>query len=503
MRIAIGQVNPTTGAWEKNADAIIETVNSLDTSWFTPGAEVVVFPRFALSGTGLGDMTGSSDMVEGMRAAEAKIASNVQEKVTVIYGTVMPDGTEEVIVTRNGVSRHLAGDGMSNLVHLGDDWAHVVIDGKDVTPAQVTEDALIVLAADPYTPQALEERVKRLDDLVWSTWTRKAFYVNLVGGQDELVYDGMSLIVDRNGAVVDHLPRFEETVKCVDTDNLVAGCRSDLTRDETADTYQAIVLGIRDYAHKNHMGKIVLGASGGIDSALVLTMAADAIGAENVIGVSMPSDYSSKHSQDDAEELMGRLGGEFRKISISPMVNTFQETLGLEGVAEENLQARVRGVIVMGIANTENALVLEPGNASEAAVGYSAIYGDMVGGYAPISDVYKTDVYRLARWRNMWSDSPIPESTLMKEPSAELRPGQVDSESLPDYSVLDALLTDMFEGGCEFDRRFLYSKHGKEIVDMVVKKVLVAEWKRRQTAFGPRVSKYSFSHDREVPVTRA
>ena len=200
---------------------------------------------------------------------------------------------------------------------------------------------------------------------------------------------------------------------------------------------------------------------------------------------------------------MGRLGGEFRKVPIAPMVGVFQDALALDGVAEENLQARVRGVIVMGVANTENALVLEPGNASEAAVGYATIYGDTVGGYAPISDVYKTDVYRLAAWRNTLPDSPIPESTMVKAPSAELRPGQVDSESLPDYEVLDAVLRDMFEGGLEFDRDALYARHDRDVVDLVLWKVRAAEWKRRQTAFGPRVSSYSFAHDRRVPVSRA
>ena len=503
MKVAVGQINPLTGDWDGNADRIIAAASSIDQAWFRGSEPVLVLPRFALSGTGLGDMTGSPDMVKGMRAAETKIAVSVPAWLTVVYRTVSPLGVEEVIVARAGVVKRLAGDGTSNLVSLGEDWVQIVLEGKGVNYKDVTEENLIVLAADPYTPDAIGERVKRVDDLMWATWCRNAVYVNLVGGQDELVYDGMSLIMDRNGAVVDHLPRFEEEGRFVDTDALVAGRRCDLARDEVADTYRAIVLGVRDYARRNQMGKVVLGASGGIDSALVLTIAADAIGAENVIGISMPSEYSSQHSQDDAEELMRRLEGEFRKVPIAPMVDVFQDALALDGVAEENLQARVRGVIVMGVANTENALLLEPGNASEAAVGYATIYGDTVGGYAPISDVYKTDVYRLAAWRNTLPDSPIPESTMMKAPSAELRPGQVDSDSLPDYEVLDAVLRDMFEGGLEFDRDALYAHHDKDVVDLVLWKVRTAEWKRRQTAFGPRVSSYSFAHDRRVPVSRA
>ena len=215
----------------------------------------------------------------------------------------------------------------------------------------------------------------------------------------------------------------------------------------------------------------------------------------------MPGAYSSQHSQDDAEELMSNLGGEFRKVPISPMFDVFQDALSLEGVAKENLQARIRGVIVMGVSNTDNALVLEPGNASETAVGYSTIYGDTVGGYAPICDVYKTDVYELAKYRNTWEDSPIPVSSITKPPSAELKPDQVDSETLPDYSVLDSLLKDMFEGGMENDLEYLYENHDKEIVDQVLKKVRIAEWKRRQTAIGPKVSSYSFSSSRNVPIT--
>ena len=495
MRITIGQINPVPADYIGNANQIVEVVRNAESS-------LVVLPRFAVTGYGLGDIAGSYDMVRGVQQAQDYIVSSTPNGVTVVYGSMNSDGNEVVTVVSDGRVRHIAGNGRSNLVRVdADTWAQVVIEGSDFSADDVTENNLIVLAADPYTPEALTDRLRRVDDIMWMTWARNAFYVNPVGGQDDLVFDGMSLVVDRNGKVVHHLPRFTEHTDTIDTDSFVAGSCLHIKEDRFTDTYAAIVLGIRDYARKNGMSKAVLGASGGIDSALVLTMAADALGGENVIGVSMPSAYSSQHSQDDAEELMSNLGGEFRKVPISPMFDVFQEALSLEGVAEENLQARIRGVIVMGVSNTENALVLEPGNASETAVGYSTIYGDTVGGYAPICDVYKTDVYELARYRNTWEDSPIPVSSITKPPSAELKPGQVDSEALPDYPVLDTLLKDLFEGGLENDLESLYEDHDKEIVDQVLRKVRIAEWKRRQTALGPKVSSYSFSSSRNVPIT--
>jgi NAD+ synthase (glutamine-hydrolysing) len=271
------------------------------------------------------------------------------------------------------------------------------------------------------------------------------------------------------------------------------------------EVYRAVVLGLRDYVRKNGFGSVILGLSGGIDSTLVAAVACDAIGGRNVVGISMPSSYSSEHSRDDAAELAKRTGLDYRVVPIAPMVQPFLDTLGLTGVAEENLQARVRGVILMGISNQENHLVLTTGNKSELAVGYSTIYGDSVGGFNPVKDVPKTLVWELARWRNAEAvrrgeAPPIPENCIVKPPSAELRPGQVDQDTLPPYDLLDALL-----------EKYVEQAHGRSelladgfeasVVDSVVTMVDRAEWKRRQSAPGPKTSPVAFGRDRRLPIT--
>lgn len=250
--------------------------------------------------------------------------------------------------------------------------------------------------------------------------------------------------------------------------------------------YKSAVNGIKAYAQKYGMTKVTLGASGGIDSAIVLTMAADALGGENVLGVAMPSEFSSDHSINDARNLMKSLGGYFRIIPIKDLVKTFQNTMSFTGIAEENLQARIRGVLIMGVSNMEGYLVLAPGNKSELAVGYSTIYGDAVGGYAPIKYVYKTDVFKMAEWRNQQQDSPIPESSITKPPSAELRPNQLDTESLPDYATLDAFLEALIDRGESMST--LVQEFGETFTKEIIAKYNRAAWKRQQYPSGPHLS---------------
>jgi NAD+ synthase (glutamine-hydrolysing) len=275
--------------------------------------------------------------------------------------------------------------------------------------------------------------------------------------------------------------------------------------EECEEVYRALVLGLRDYAVKNGFSDVVLGLSGGIDSALVATLAADALGAEHVHTVAMPSRYSSEHSLADAADLARRQGTRHRVVPVQPMVDAFVDSLGLTGLAEENVQARVRGVVLMGISNSEGQLVLAPGNKSELATGYSTIYGDAVGGFAPIKDVVKTLVWRLARWRNAdaaarGEQPPIPASSIEKAPSAELRPGQVDSDSLPDYELLDAVVDGYVVG--DLGHADLVSRGASnEVVDQVVRLVDRAEWKRRQYPPGTKISRKAFGRDRRLPVT--
>lgn len=304
-------------------------------------------------------------------------------------------------------------------------------------------------------------------------------------------YAGGSFVAIRGEPSNIRLPVFEEAVVTFDTDDLQPAERP--VTDTVKHTYDAIVFSIRQYCRNAGLSKIVLGASGGIDSALVLTMAADAIGGENVIGISMPSRFSSEHSKDDARELMENLGGTFMEVPINEFHESMSATLGLSGVADENLQARIRGMVVMGVANKEGALVLQPGNKSEASVGYCTMYGDTVGGYAPLCDVFKTDVYELARYRNSLPDAPIPVSSIEKKPSAELSEDQFDTDSLPDYETLDGILREFIQRVPQDD--------GSGVVNSVLRKYVASEWKRRQMAGGPIFSyPYVFTPSLDVTV---
>jgi NAD+ synthase (glutamine-hydrolysing) len=370
-------------------------------------------------------------------------------------------------------------------------------------------------------------------------------YVNMVGGQDDLVFDGDSIIVGADGEVIARAPQFDDALLVTDLD-LTAGSTSGpnttvatssrpsdeasvpLVRhvvleqdpvppypaepgtiapplDGVAEVYRALVVALRDYVRKNGFRSVVLGLSGGIDSALVASIGADAIGGKHVVAVSMPSSYSSEHSKDDAADMAGRIGLDYRVVPIAPMVQAFLDTLGLTGVAEENLQARVRGVVLMGLSNQEGHLTLTTGNKSELAVGYSTIYGDSVGGYAPLKDVPKTLVWALARWRNEQAAAdgevpPIPENSITKPPSAELKPGQTDQDSLPPYDLLDDLLNAYVEGA-QGRSELIASGFQPEVVDGVVTMVDRAEWKRRQSAPGPKISPVAFGRDRRLPIT--
>lgn len=274
---------------------------------------------------------------------------------------------------------------------------------------------------------------------------------------------------------------------------------------DEAEVWHALVVGLRDYVHKNGFSSVTFGFSGGIDSAVVAALAADALGGDNVYGVSMPSEYSSEHSKGDAEDLARRIGAHYRVEPIADMVKVYVEQLQLTGLAEENIQARVRGMLLMALSNQDGHLVLATGNKTELAVGYSTIYGDAVGAFAPIKDLFKTHVWHLAKWRNAEAEKngetpPIPENSITKPPSAELRPGQLDSDSLPDYLMLDDILDDYIEG----DRGYVDlvdAGFEPETIDRVVRMVDKAEYKRRQYPPGTKITFKAFGRDRRLPMT--
>jgi NAD+ synthase (glutamine-hydrolysing) len=390
---------------------------------------------------------------------------------------------------------------------------------------------LVVLNGSPY------ERDK--DDVRLNLVKRRALeadaplaYVNMVGGQDELVFEGDSIIVSKTGDVIERALQFEVDMLIADLEIAPAGTSTNLAKGEAvtvipnaavssdkpaltvgsrkrldpiAEVYSALVVSLRDYVQKNGFKSIALGLSGGIDSALVAAIAADAIGASNVYGVSMPSKYSSEHSKTDAKDTADRIGLNFRIVEIEPMVSAYLANLDLTGLAEENLQARVRGMILMGLSNQEGHLVLATGNKSELSVGYSTIYGDAVGGFAPLMDVPKVDVWELAKWRNQSAISnaevaPIPESSISKPPSAELRPGQQDSDSLPDYEELDAILEMYVEQDLSAEQ-ITAAGFNAETVKRILLLTDRAEYKRRQYPPGPKVSGKAFGKDRRMPIT--
>ena len=360
-------------------------------------------------------------------------------------------------------------------------------------------------------------------------------YVNQVGGQDELVFDGESLIVGADGSLLGRARQFEPELLVADlrlfghaehgvyvdsvqgdgrlpTRRVDIGCpptpqgpgiavRVAGRLDDLAEVYRALVVGTRDYVEKNGFASVVIGLSGGIDSALTTTIAVDALGADRVHTVAMPSAYSSEHSLSDAAELVRRQGVHHRVVEVAPMVDAYQAALGLTGLAEENLQARVRGTLLMALSNSEGHLVLTTGNKSELATGFSTLYGDSAGGFAPIKDIPKTLVWELSRWRNEQpGGAPIPENSIEKPPSAELAPGQMDSDRLPSYDVLDELLDDYVEND-QGREELIAAGHDEQVVDRTVRLVDLAEYKRRQNPPGPKVTPKAFGRDRRLPIT--
>jgi NAD+ synthase (glutamine-hydrolysing) len=575
LRVALCQVDVTVGALAANADLIVSRTAEAAAA----GAQLVAFPEMALTGYPVEDLALRRSFQLASRQAVAVLAGRLAAEglgeVAVVVGYL--DATEHdqprlgrpagsptnalAVLYRGAVAarsakHHLPNYGVFDEFRYfvpGNTLPVVRVGGVDVAFA-ICEDLwqdggpvaacaragaglLVVINGSPYE---LEKDDTRLE--LCARRAREAnatlAYVNLVGGQDELVFDGDSLIVAPDGTLLCRAPQFTEAVVVADLDlraasdaanesvgtNEVAIARTLLSADAfparpavqhgcadrlstEAEVYGALVLGLRDYVRKNGFRSVVLGLSGGIDSALVAAISCDAIGAQNVYGVSMPSVYSSDHSRSDADDLAARTGCQFRTVPIAPMVEAYLEALKLTGLAEENLQARVRGTTLMGLSNAEGHLVLATGNKSELAAGYSTIYGDAVGGFAPIKDVPKTLVWRLSIWRNeeatrRGDTPPIPPNSISKPPSAELRPGQLDTDSLPDYAVLDDLL-DHYVSRDASAGDLVAAGFDVELVERILRLIDVAEYKRRQYPPGPKISLRAFGRDRRLPITNA
>ncbi len=383
---------------------------------------------------------------------------------------------------------------------------------------------LLVINASPFERDKDEVRLPLVTRRATENKTTVA-YVNIVGGQDDLVFDGDTVVVDGAGSILARAPQFEEHLLVVDLDLPAAG-DPDLVDnvahvtlvdpprtypalapsiaelpDDREQLWKALVLGTRDYVQKNGFTSVILGLSGGIDSAVCAAIAADAIGAENVYGVSMPSKYSSEGSRSDADDLAENIGLHYSVQAIADLVAPVETQLALTGTAAENLQARIRAIILMGESNMHGHLVLTTGNKTELSVGYSTIYGDSAGGFAPIKDVPKLLVWELAKWRNTQPGvPPIPEASITKPPSAELRPDQTDQDTLPPYDLLDAIL-DAYVAKALGHDDIIALGFDPEVVDFVTKLVDRSEWKRRQGAIGPKISGMAFGRDRRLPIT--
>jgi len=551
VRIALAQIDTCVGDLETNTRAVLDWTRRAAEA----GADLVAFPEMTVTGYPIEDLALRASFRRGAESALQAVAArldaeglgalvvvvgSVGEKTTREHDDAPARPTNQAVVLQHGRvqarydKHHLPNYGVFDEFRIfaaGTRACVIDVRGRrvglvicediwqDGGPVAAMDDAdialLVVINGSPF-----EEGKGHLRSELAARRAREVgapvAYVNMVGGQDDLVFDGGSFVVGADGTLLARAPQFVEHLLVWDLTDDAGDPADDSTDarssgeiaprlDPDEEIYRAAVAGLAGYVRKNGFSSVILGLSGGIDSALVAAIAADAIGGRHVVGVSMPSRYSSEHSKDDAADLAGRIGADYRIQPIRAMVDVFEAELGLVGVAAENLQARVRGVILMGLSNAEGHLVLATGNKSELAVGYSTIYGDAVGGYAPLKDIDKSRVWALARWRNKAALdagelAPIPESSITKPPSAELRPDQLDQDSLPAYELLDEVL-DAYVEHAEGRAELLGRGFDPEVVDKVLSLVDRAEWKRRQYPLGPKVTGLAFGRDRRLPIT--
>jgi NAD+ synthase (glutamine-hydrolysing) len=542
VRVAGAQVNLCVGDIAGNERRIAETM-----AWAeSEQADVLLLPELAVNGYPPEDLVLRPDFVAaGLEALERLAASSgrtavvvgfvdrangpsrgavdAEERTVANAAAILQNGRivgvyHKVLLPNYGVfdeDRYFAvGQDPARVWKLGDFVAGVSIcediwlpDGPPGEQAAAGAQMLLNINASPFHKGKAREREAMIVERARAS-NIPVVYLNLVGGQDELVFDGCSLVVAADGTIIHRSPQFEEDTFVVDVplrgEPVIPGSIVEHLAAEE-EVYRALVTGLGDYVRKNGFGQVVVGLSGGIDSALTAVICADALGPEAVWGVAMPSRFSSPHSIEDARALADNLGIRFDVLPIDPVYTSFLDVLapvfaGTEfGTAEENLQARARGAMLMAISNKHGPMVVATGNKSEMAVGYATLYGDMVGGYAVLKDVAKTLVYDLARWRNK-DEEVIPRSTMEKPPSAELRPNQKDSDSLPPYETLDQILSLYVEadlGLAEIVERGFDPGLVRRVAGMVDR----SEYKRRQAAPGVKITVKAFGKDRRLPIT--
>ena len=542
MRIGIAQINTTVGDIPGNTDRIIEAYQQL----CQDGAELVVFPELIITGYPPRDLLFKRRFVPDNEAALLEIARHT-ENIPILLGFVETNSAKHGRNFFNAAAWCRGGqvykvfrktllpsydvfdedryfepaDAPECIEYKGckigvticeDIWTHPIVEtrhryGKDPlkTLAEENVDLIVNLSASPWHNEKNEIRSTLITDAA-SQCKCPIIYCNMVGGNDELIFDGRSLVANEQGDVICAMEAFKEDIKVVDLEGSHYQISETYIQSEMNDIHDALVLGLRDYAQKTHFKKALIGLSGGIDSAVTAVIAKEALGAENVIGISLPSEISSQHSKDDAEDLAKNLGIEFHYLPIGEVVAASEDTLqtlfaGAEkDVTEENIQARTRGLLLMALSNKYGALLLTTGNKSELAVGYCTLYGDMCGGLAVISDLPKTKVFELARFMNRKGEV-VPDSTITKPPSAELRLDQKDEDSLPPYDVLDAILKAYVEEGLSRDD-IAAMGYDPEVVNDMVRKVDLNEYKRKQAAPGLKITPLAFGVGRRIPIVQ-
>jgi NAD+ synthase (glutamine-hydrolysing) len=540
VKIALGQINPTVGDFSGNAAKIIDFSRRAQTA----GAGLILFPELSVCGYPPRDLVERPFFVARNRETVEKIAAETQG-IAVICGLVTAAHSETGKAVMNSAAWLIDGkvafiqskmllptydvfDEMRNFApaksqelfpFCGNRMALTICEDAwndkrfwpkrlyTVDPVesliQAGGNCVLNISASPFWIGKREFRRDMLASIARQHKVPVAL-VNQVGGNDSLVFDGSSLVLDREGQVVAQGRSFEEDLIYFDSQTLSGEMHEQVTGEE-ASVYAALVLGTRDYMHKCGFQKAIIGLSGGIDSALTAVIAADAVGSENVIGVGMPGPYSSQGSIDDARLLAKNLGIRYEFLSINPAFEAYRRILKdvfadtKEDVTEENIQSRARGTLLMALSNKFGAIVLSTGNKSELGVGYCTLYGDMVGGLAVISDVPKTLVYRLSAYVNS-RRAVIPQATLEKPPSAELRPDQKDSDSLPPYEILDAVLEDYVEDSHSAERIAADRGFDIQVVKRVIRMVDRAEYKRQQAAPGLKISHKAFGYGRRFPI---
>jgi len=552
MRIGLAQINSTVGDLAGNRHKILDAYRTL----IARGAELVVFPELIICGYPPRDLLFKRRFVADNEESLTMIATEIGEIPAVIGFVETNPGSEgrrffnAAAFCQHGEIAVIARKCLLPTYDVFDEDRYFEAAHEPAIVTYAGHEIGLTICEDIWkNPSVDTGRLYRVDpvaslaakgvDLVlnlsaspWHhgkghvreqlvTGSARALrcplvYCNAIGGNDELIFDGRSLVADAEGNVISRLAAFNEELRVVDvplvgtkitvSSSTSAPAESAPTDDSPGDIYAALVLGLRDYATKSGFKRALVALSGGIDSAVVAVIAAEAFGPENVIGVSLPSAISSQHSRDDARILAQTLGVRFETITIANAVAAAETALGpvfagrKPDVTEENIQARIRGVIMMALSNKFGSLLLTTGNKSEVAVGYCTLYGDMCGGLAVISDVFKTQIYKLARWINREREI-IPENTITKPPSAELRPGQVDQDSLPPYDVLDAILRGYVEEGLS---RIDLVRQGfvEAVVNDVVRKVDLNEYKRKQAAPGLRITPLAFGVGRRIPIVQ-